>query len=310
MTIGKARRKGLTLTQRRSVTGLLFVSPFIIGFLVFYLRSLISTINFAVSETTMAADTVGYSTSFIGLENFRYVFTEHPRFNQVLVESLLGMIVDVPLILFFSLFIAIVLNQKFRGRTVARAIFFLPVLLNAPAIFTALADVRAFMIGGTTPAPAGMVDSVSSDGTILTYYIFLLADLGLPETIIDYVIGAVTRINYVITMSGVQIIIFLAALQSISPSMYEVAKIEGATSYETFWKVTFPMVSPLLITNMVYTVLDSYITSPILLEAYQTMFGEDNYSLSAVMSLTSMVCVCGILGLVSWRVSKRVYYHN
>ena len=307
---GVKKRKGLTLTQRRAATGLLFVSPFIFGFLIFYVRSLVMTLQFAFSETT--TEGLGYSLSFVGLDNFRYAFTGHPRFNQVLIDSIAEMLIDVPLIIFFSLFIAIVLNQKFRGRTVARAIFFLPVLLNAPAIFQALETVRGMMLGGNSPAPSAMVEALSGTGGInVEYYLRLLADLGLPLAILEYIIEAVARINYVITMSGVQIIIFLAALQSIAPSLYEVAKIEGATPYETFWKVTFPMVSPLLVTNMVYTVLDSFVNSRVLQEAYDAMFGsEQSYPLSAVFSLVSMVCVCGILGIASWLVSKKVYYHN
>jgi ABC-type sugar transport system permease subunit len=302
------KRKGMTLPRRRAITGLLFISPFIFGFCVFYLRSLFETLRFAFSETSM--DGVRYSLSFTGFDNFIYAFTEHPRFNQFLVDSIVTMLVDVPLIIFFSLFIAIMLNQKFRGRTVARAIFFLPVLLNAPAVAGALDTVRAMMLGGTSPAPAAMLESVGSGGGIsAVYYVRLLVDLGLPIFLLDYIIGAVVRINFVIIMSGVQIIIFLAALQSISPSLYEVAKIEGATPYETFWKVTFPMVSPLLITNMVYTVVDSFNSSRVLQEAYDTMMNL-NYSLSAVFSLVSMLVVCLILGLASWLISKRVYYHN
>jgi ABC-type sugar transport system permease subunit len=306
---GTRKRKGLTLTRRRAVTGLLFVSPFVFGFLAFYLRSLIVTLQFAFSETSIEG--LGYSLSFVGFENFIYAFAEHPRFNQFLVESLVNMVIDVPLIIFFSLFIALILNQKFRGRTVARAIFFLPVLLNAPAIFDALETVRAMMLGGSSPAPSSMVEAVGGGGGIsVIYYVMLLSDLGLPNNFLQYIIEAVTRINLVITMSGVQIIIFLAALQSISPALYEVAKIEGATPYETFWKVTFPMVSPLLVTNMVYTVIDSFIISRVLRESYETMFAQFNYSLSAVFSLVSMIAVCGILGAASWGVSKLVYYHN
>ncbi|MDR0293988.1 MAG: sugar ABC transporter permease [Oscillospiraceae bacterium] len=305
------KRRGMTLSQRRAVTGLLFISPFVLGFLLFYVRSLWMVGQFAFSETT--TEGLGYTTRFIGLENFRYAFTGHPRFTQILTESLINMVVDVPLIIFFSLFIAIVLNQKFRGRTVARAIFFLPALLNAPAIVQALDLVRAMMIGGSSPAPSAVVDSVSGAGggsAGILYYIDLLGDIALPETVLEYIVGAVSRINTVITMSGVQIIIFLAALQSISPSLYEVAKIEGATTYETFWKITFPMVSPLLVTNMVYTVLDSFVNSRVLQEVYDTMFGEQNYSVGAAFSLISMISVCGILGIASYAVSKLVYYDN
>ncbi len=92
----------------------------------------------------------------------------------------------------------------------------------------------------------------------IDYLIDMFLNLGLPATLLDYIVAAVARINDIIAASGIQIIIFIAALQSIPGSMYEVAKIEGATGYETFWKVTFPMVMSLIITNVVYTIVDSF----------------------------------------------------
>ena len=122
--------------------------------------------------------------------------------------------------------------------------------------------------------------------------------------------GAVNRINNIVSASGVQIVIFIAALQSIPSSMYEVAKIEGATGYETFWKVTFPMVMPHIITNIVYTVVDSFISSDVVTLAYNTAFTEFNYGLSSVFSLVSTVVTCAILVLVCGFISRKTFYYN
>jgi len=303
-------RSKLTLEHKKSIKGLLFISPFILGFVIFYLRSLIMTIQFSLSETIMTPGEAGHELKWVGLENFRFAFTEHGSFNQQLTSSLLDMSVDVLLIIFFSLFMAILLNQKFRGRTLARAIFFLPVILNSEAIFVATTMARAMMMGGMSPVSADVVQAAGTSGPNMMYYIYMFNELGLPIDLIDYVVEAVMRINVIITASGVQMIIFIAALQSISPALYEVAKIEGATPYETFWKVTFPMVSPLIITNVVYTVVDSFIKSPVVRLSYDTIFQQHNFSLGSVFSLVSMLAVCLLLFVSCALISKRTYYHN
>jgi ABC-type sugar transport system permease subunit len=170
---------------------------------------------------------------------------------------------------------------------------------------------RAFMVGGVSPSSAVMTSSSgATSGLNVQYYIRMFIQLGLPGGILEYLMAAVERINYIVTSSGVQIIIFIAALQAVPKSLYEVSKIEGATSYETFWKVTFPLVSPLIITNLVYTVIDSFAQSEIVRLSYQTIFTEFNYALGSVMSLLSTVTVCLLLLFVCRIISKRTFYHN
>ena len=306
------KTKRLSLEQKKSIKGLLFVSPFIVGFIVFYLRSLIMTIQFSFSNTTMGeGSTVGFSLSFAGLENFRFALFEHATFTQSLTTSFFDMLFDVLLIIFFSLFMAILLNQKFRGRTLARAIFFLPVILNSEAISVAITMARAMMMGGMSPVSADVAAAAGTSGVNLMYYIYMFNEIGLPISLLDYVVGAVSRISLIITSSGVQMIIFIAALQSIAPSLYEVAKIEGATSYETFWKVTFPMVSPLIITNVVYTFVDSFVRSPVVRLSYDTIFGASrNFSLGSVFGLISTIVMCLFLFITCAVISKHTYYHN
>ncbi|GHV38499.1 lactose ABC transporter permease [Clostridia bacterium] len=307
---GSVKKKRLSLGAGRAVTGLLFVSPFIIGFIAFYARSLFMTIQFSFSDLSLL-DNGGYVLDFTGLKHYIYAFAEHPSFKQTLTTSLIDIVVDVPLIIFFSLFIAVLLNQKFKGRTLARAIFFFPVILNAPAIADSLEMARSLVLGGTSPASAAVMESVGSGNVNVGYYVEMLGDLGLPRAILDYLIEAVSRINNIITSSGVQIVIFIAALQSIAPSLYEVAKIEGATAYETFWKITFPMVSPLIVTNIVYTMVDSFVTSDVVDLAYSTIFGAGKqYGLGSALSLISMVVVCGLLLVVSAIISKKTFYQN
>lgn len=301
------KRRSLTLTQKRTVSGYLFILPWLVGFVAFYVRSLFMTIQFSLSELTVGVS--GYSLSWAGLENYIYAFTAHGQFKQILTSSVMNMLVDVPLIIFFSLFMALMLNRKMKGRTIIRAIFFLPVILNAEAIVDAIETASAMVATGVSSSSQEMAQEAST-GMGINYYIDLFGNLMISRDLLEYVVGAVSRITSIVSSSGVQIVIFIAALQSIPSSMYEVAKIEGATGYETFWKVTFPMVMPHIITNIVYTVVDSFTSSEVVTLAYETAFTEFNYGLSSVFSLVSTVVTCAILVLVCGFISKRTFYYN
>lgn len=305
------RRKRLTLLQKRDLKGYLFILPWLVGFIVFYVRSIIMTGQFAFSELTMDAAKGGYSLRFVGFDNFVYAFRTDPQFKQVLTTSVGNMLVDVPLIIFFSLFMAMLLNKKFPGRSFVRAIFFLPVILNSGAITAALDLSSAMMNGGVSSQVTEMSTSASSSVAFsMDYMIEMFVNFGIPAKLLDYITTAVDRINDIIRASGVQIVIFIAALQSIPASMYEVAKIEGATGYETFWKVTFPMVMPHIITNIVYTIVDSFTNSDVVDLAYDTAFSDFNYGLSSVFSLVSTIVTCLILVLVCGFIQKRTFYYN
>lgn len=305
----KTKKKKMTLSKKHGLMGYLFILPWLIGFLWFYLRSLIMSVQFSFSNLTVNPGG-GYTLDFVGLNNYIYAFRAHASYKQVLTTSIGNMLIDVPLITFFSLFMAMLLNRKFKGRTLVRAIFFLPVILNSGAIMDAMALARNMMSGGISNASAEMAAAASGNGMSIEYYIQMFAALGLPEVIIEYVSGAVSRISDIINASGVQIIIFIAALQSIPGSMYEVARIEGATAYETFWKVTFPMIMPHIITNVVYTVVDSFTQSDVVELAYTTAFEEMNYGLSSVFSLVSTVITCLILLIVCGLIQKKTFYYN
>ena len=152
----KKRKRKLTLTRRRSINGYLFILPWLIGFLAFYLRGFFMTIQFSLSELTVKPGG-GYTLDFLGLKNFTYAFRGHGTFKQILTTSVGDMLIDVPLITFFSLLIAMLLNKKFKGRTLIRAIFFLPVILNSEAIIAAMESARGLMVGGINSGSAELM---------------------------------------------------------------------------------------------------------------------------------------------------------
>ncbi len=301
------KKKGLSLLQKRAVTGMLFISPWLLGFLVYYVRSVGMTVWFSLCDVTTGDK--GYVAKFSGLNNLKYIFTSHPTFNQKLVSSMSNVFIDVPLVLIFSLLMAMILNQKFIGRTVIRAIFFLPVIMGSAAISEAIDFARQNAVGGIS-ATSDTIASAANTTINVDYYLSLFKDIGIPAGILDYVVGAVSRLADVVSLSGVQIVIFIAALQSIAGSLYEVARIEGATTYETFWKVTFPMVMPHIITCLVYTVVDSFANSEVVNLSYEMIFTTRNYGYGSAMCLVSTLVVCLLLFGVVALIQKRTFYYN
>ncbi|MEO3946630.1 sugar ABC transporter permease [Gorillibacterium sp. CAU 1737] len=294
----------LTLTRKRSLLGLLFISPWLIGFLLLFLKPLIESIRYSFNK--LVIDPTGFKLESVGWSNFHNALFVDPNFNRILTESVLDMLINVPLILFFSLFSAVLLNQKFRGRAMARAIFFLPVILASGAISAAESAGLINLVGNAAVAE-DMARTAQFNGAAI---VDLLVHAGFPISITDYIVEAVMRIYEIVRSSGVQILIFLAALQSVPTSMYEVAKMEGATGYETFWKITFPMVSPLILTNIIYTIIDSFADSPVTQIIKETAFTSQNFGLSAAMSWLYTLAVSIMLLLIGVAISRKVFYQN
>lgn len=295
----------MTLKRRRSLLGFAFISPWLIGFIFLFAMPLIQSIKFSFTKLELVPG--GFTLKSVGWSNFNNALFVDANFNRQLTESVINMLVNVPLILFFSLFCATLLNQKFRGRGLARAMFFLPVILASGAVAAAEAQGLINLIGDSTTAEqmegaSAMFDMMPLVDTLL--------EGGAPLWAVDYLLGAVDRIYEIITASGVQILIFLAALQSIPGSMYEVAKIEGATAYETFWKITFPMVSPLILTNVIYTIIDSFTDSTVTRTIVKTAFTSQNFGLSAAMSWLYTLVAALLLFVIGYLISKKVFYYN
>lgn len=274
-----------------------------LGFTFLFLIPLIQSFRYSISTLKVAPG--GFITEFKGLANYKNLLFTHPTFNRTLVESVGKMWVNVPIIIIFSLFAAVLINQKFKGRTLARAIFFLPVILASSAIMGLEANnfVASLMQSGGSGEDSGnFLQSFELEKMLL--------EAGMAKGIVLYLTGAVNRIYEIISSSGVQILIFLAALQSISPSLYEAAKMEGATGYEIFWKITFPMVSPLILTNTIYSVIDSFNNNSMSSLISSTAFASFEFGLSAAMSWIYFLIISLLLVMIGWIISKRVFYYD
>ena len=265
----KKKRRGASLIERRDRLGWVFILPFLIG-LVFLYASVIwesFTYSFAKYNTIPAIRGGGYSLTFVGFDNFasqlmKTVDSEGKTFLELIFTSFAAQIIDIIIIIMFSLFIAVLLNQKMIGRTAFRAIFFIPVVVGAGIIAkidSTAGEILAAMSSlegidmGTANGGQGSSGLVSAMDVNM-----LLGSLGLPSTFTDIIITLVENIYEIVNRAGVQMLIFLSGLQSISPAIYESCSIDGATGWETFWKITFPMLSPMILVNAFYTIIDSF----------------------------------------------------
>ncbi|MFY9568373.1 MAG: sugar ABC transporter permease [Acetivibrionales bacterium] len=300
----KKKRRGLNLNRKRAMMGYLFVLPFIIGLITFFLVPLIQSFIFSINKLEVVEG--GYNLLPVGLSNYNRALRVHATYARDLVESVLYMLTNVPLIIIFSFFAANLLNQKFKGRSLARAIFFLPVILTSGVMLV-------IDSGDLLQAAYVIAQPETQEGAFRAVELArLLLRSRLSPTFIDYIISAVDRIYEIVSASGVQILVFLAGLQSISPSLFEASNIEGATGWENFWKITFPMVSPLILVNTVYSIIDSLTNSSNVVMGMirDTAFASNDYGLSSAMAWLYFLAILVIVGIVVKLVSKVVFYYE
>lgn len=298
----------LSLTGKEAVCGLLFILPFLIGFFLIFLPLIVESLKFSFSD--MQVGTEGYTltkTSHSGFGHYVRAFAVDPDFNLMLLSGIGQILIQVPLVLIFSFFAANLLNQKFHGRTVARSIMFLPVIISSGVVIALEhSDLLVNTLNTTTDLSGGDLSSYLNVMGFLTEY------TSLPDSVISVLSRAVNGLYDIVIASGVQILIFLAGLQSISPSLYEASSMEGATQWENFWKITFPMISPLILVNSVYTVIDLFTNenNEIMREIKRTIFTEVDYGFGSAMAWIYFVCIALLLLVIGGVISKHVFYYD
>jgi ABC-type sugar transport system permease subunit len=303
----KDDKLSLTMEGKNAVSGYLFLLPFVIGFLSFMFFPLLESLRMVFSKVRIDVVKNGFNMEFSGLDNLTRVFLIDPEFNRLLTEEIWRMVLIVPAIIIFSLFIALILNQEFRARSFVRAVFFLPVILSS-----------GIMIGLETNNSLlnNMAEMIKEGNLLRSSITRVLEDIlvaeGAASDFMAYIFIIVNQIYDIAMASGIQIIIFLSALQTIPVSMFEAAEIEGATGWECFWKITFPMVSPLILVNVVYSVVDYFIrTDNLVMSKISTeMTTRLDFSFSTAMAWVYFAAVMLILGISMGLISKRVYYYE
>ena len=306
------KRKIASLDKRKSRVGWYFVLPFLIGFVLIYLPVIFDSVKLSFFKINILQGG-GYSLTPVGFENYAYALLEDPEFVQVLVSGMKELAFDIPAIIIFSLFMAVLLNQKMVGRAAFRAIFFIPVILATGIMQTVEAQ---NILGSYMDSANGIDDGSGSSAanSIVTavdierLFSNMKVGTGLMETALTWI----NNIYDIVNRSGVQMLIFLSALQSISPAIYEACRIDGATAWETFWKITFPMVSPMILVNGVYTIIDSFTTdSNVVMKYISSVYASAGGDvISSAMSWIYFVIVILIVAVLASVLSAFVFYQR
>ena len=297
----KNKENRIPYEKKKSIAGFLFILPWLLGFIFIVARPLISSIGYAFSQTTITTD--GMKLDFTGFTYFIKAFRSDLVFPKYLVGQLTSLAYNVPIIVAFSLFMAVILNQNFKGRTIARAIFFIPVVVGSGGIIISyMSDqVSSSMIDGSR---SQMLFS-SGSFSILN----VLIEAGISTDVVNIISNVISNIFELTWKSGLQIVLFIAALQSVSPQLYEAADVEGASVWEKFWKITFPMVMPILMVNLIYTIIDDFTDYGNSVLKYITSIGADlDFSYSSALSWIYFVIITVIISIVYYLINRKVTY--
>ena len=306
----KKMKRGMSLLSKRALSGWLFVLPFVIGIIFIYAPIIVTSIQITFSNYDNNTNTMTWA----GLTYYKELFNKDADFSLAIVNGLKSMILKIPAIVIFSLFMAIILNQKMTGRAVFRAIFFLPVILSTGVIDRLNAqDAFENTIGNGSSTGVDNNTGEEAGGIISALDIErLLGNIKLGAGLVTYVTDLVNNIFDIVSRSGVQMLIFLSGLQSISPSIYESCQVEGASSWETFWKITLPMISPMILVNAVYTVIDLFTAYDNNVMRYmETLYRRNNaYSLVGAMGWVYVGIILVFILVVALILKSVVFYQR
>ncbi|MDF2542509.1 MAG: hypothetical protein K0S47_2227 [Herbinix sp.] len=293
------KSKGLKVKKRmkystsRKLNGFIFVLPWLLGFVIFFAVPIKNTILYSFNKVEVG-DGGGIVLTFSGIQNYIDLFTKEVTtlsypLQRLFADENASIFTNLPLIVIFSLFLAILANRQFKGRGIVRVIFFLPIVLGLQLIteWTQNSTGRSLI-----ESAAGGMFGNRMGVRLLFEYTFL------PRNVVLFLSEVIGNIFQLITRTGVQTMIFLAGLQSISPSHYEVAKIEGANSYDVFWKVTIPLLANVTVFTVIYTLIDLFLGSSIAVEVYNFAFTQSKIGIGSALSVVYMLNVLLALGVV------------
>ncbi len=312
-TAAPKKRRAKSLDKRKARSGYLFVFPFIFGFIAVYLPIVYESIMFSF-HSMKTGGKGGYTLTAVGFKNYADAFLGKygSEFQETLVSGIQQLLFDIPAIVIFSLFVAVILNQKMIGRAAFRAIFFIPVILSTGLIESL--DQANVMLDAMENAEGIDTGSASTTTEIISVMDVegLFQNMKVGKELVTYVVSIVNNIYDIINRSGVQMLIFLAGLQSISPAIYESCQIEGASAWETFWKITFPMISPMILVNAIYTIIDSFTSASnkVMTFIQKVYSSTDGQTLSSAMSWIYFLIVIAIIAAVAGIISAYVFYQR
>lgn len=297
-------RRPLSMRKKRAITGYLFILPFLIGFFAFVAEPLITSLRMSFSSVSLDSAS-GFTLKYIGIGNYLKALTIDKDFNRLLWESVKSLLVDVPCIILFSLIIAVLLNRKFPGRSAVRAIFFMPVIL-ASGVVLGMEKSNTLLNG------VQELQKSASDTTITTALQNLLLGAMGQNAFVDIILNIINHLYEIVISSSIQTVIFLSALQTINPSIYEAAEMEGCSQWECFWKITIPMVSPMILVNWIYTIVDRFVRADneVMQKILDTMNVTLDYGFSSAMAWIYCIAMLALIGISTLIISRMVYYYD
>ncbi|MCM1335784.1 MAG: sugar ABC transporter permease [Bacteroides sp.] len=310
----KIKESKISYERKKGLYGYGFVALWLVGVIYMFIIPLGQSLWYSLCRTELVSQPEiieqygmsgpGIYTEWNDFGNYKKAFTENPDYPQNLVQSLTETAYTVPLVLVFSLFVALLLNDKFKGRTLARAVFFLPVLIaTGPVLQVINGDMLAQGVGDASQFSALFKADFVED------FLQFMGLNNISQTLADTVSEITGTILNLIWDSGIQILIFISALQQIPVSAKEAASMEGATGWEFFWKITFPTISPMIFANLIYTVIDAFVKSdnPVMQQVMSYARAWE-YGFSAAMAWAYFAIVAAILGIISAIVSRFIFY--
>lgn len=311
----KIKTTKIPYEKKKGLYGYGFIALWFIGTLWLFIMPVLTSLWYSLCNTKLldkagalevGMTSAGIYTEWNGFYNFTKAFTIDTTFLPKLGTALGEILPNTIVIMIFSLFIAVILNQKFRGRTLARAVFFLPVLIaTGPVISVINGDMTS---QGVSDA-AQFSTLFKTD--LVTELMEFLGIYNLNQTFTDIIKDITSGVLNLVWNSGIQILIFLSALQTIPPSAKEAASIEGATAWEFFWKITFPYISPMILSNLVYTVIDAFVsTDNVVMEYVLAQSRNWEYDYSAALAWIYFAIVGACLGIICVIINRFVYYEN
>jgi ABC-type sugar transport system permease subunit len=296
----------MSLERKKSLFGYVFVSPIIIGLAFIYIPVLVQSLLYSFSGN---AGIAGQDPIYVGWQNYHDALWVEKDFLQTVYSSTIALLPQIFIILIFSFFMANILNQNFRGRAIARVIFFIPVVLSTGIVtyFDNMSTMSDIYSEGSK-LDVGTSTEVFDFAEIESILLSTFGNTGLSTLISTAIDGLYT----VITSSGVQMLIFLSGLQSISINMYEAAKVEGATGWEVFWKISFPMISPLILVNLLYTVIDLFTSMDNQTISYIARYYQstNTYGIASAFSWMYTLLLLLFIGVVYLLVNKLIVYQD
>lgn len=293
------RNKRIRIITPTDTTGWMFVLPFIIGFIFLFAKPVAQSLMYSFNDVSVGQEGLVFES--IGWDNFDTMLTGDAKFIKALWKMISEAAVKILVIMFISMFLAILLNEKFSGRLLFRAIMFLPVIFAADQVLSIFNS-----LGGRDELQNTNSSFFMMSGEASGFVKEIIGSFGPLSSIIEKFTNYATQLFNLLWSAGIQIILFIIGLQTIPAYLYEVAEMEGATKWETFWKITFPLLTPSILLCLVYTMIDYFNAST---NSIVRMIDENmlnNFDYACAMSWFYSVAIFILVGIVNAFLSRRV----